>query len=276
VLTGALRKVSVAETDPLLLANLLAVPDEFMLGDREPQIDVDGVADGLRFLREQLGLALHDELLGVLDRFGDDHPQGDTARDITIRTTVEPVLALLLATGSDDGAEAALAQLGSLDPTRSVRALNQLAHYDEVPFDDLLRITYENWQHSPKLVDRWLRAQSGSRRSDTIDRVKALAAGPLYDRNDRGRVMAVWFPFATRNRAVFHHPSGEGYRAFVDELGELMPHNAGLAVRLVGDLLQFRRFDAHREALLRAELERMADMPGMPDFAVGIVRSLLA
>jgi hypothetical protein len=55
----------------------------------------------------------------------------------------------------------------------------------------------------------------------------------------------------------------------------LMPINAGLVVRLVGDLLQFRRFDEHRRALLRTELERMADAPGMPDFAVGMVRGLL-
>jgi aminopeptidase N len=106
--------------------------------------------------------------------------------------------------------------------------------------------------------------------------VSALASGPLYDRSDRARVMGVWFPFATRNRSVFHHPSGEGYRIFVDELGLLMPANAGLAVRLVGDLLQFHRFDEHRRALLRAELERMAGMDGMPDFAVGIIQSLLS
>jgi hypothetical protein len=47
-------------------------------------------------------------------------------------------------------------------------------------------------------------------------------------------------------------------------------------IRLVGDLLQFKRFDEHRSALMRHELERMADAPGMPDFAVGIVQSLLA
>ncbi|MEY4339993.1 MAG: hypothetical protein RLZ14_1843, partial [Actinomycetota bacterium] len=63
---------------------------------------------------------------------------------------------------------------------------------------------------------------------------------------------------------------------FVDELGVLMPANAGLAVRLVGDLLQFDRFDPHRRTLLRAELERMTRMEGMPDFAVGILNSLLS
>ena len=39
--------------------------------------------------------------------------------------------------------------------------------------------------------------------------------------------------------------------------------------------LQFRRFDDHRSALMRAQIERMAEMPGMPDFAVGILRNLL-
>ena len=125
------------------------------------------------------------------------------------------------------------------------------------------------------LVERWMRAQSGARRADTIDRVQRLASGPLYNRADRSVVMALWFPFATRNRSVFHHPSGRGYRVFVDELGELMPTSSGTAVRLVGDLLQFQRFDAHRSSLLRVELKRMADMQGMPDFAVGILRHLL-
>ena len=37
--------------------------------------------------------------------------------------------------------------------------------------DDLIGATYERWQHAPKLVDRWLRAQSGARRADTIARV---------------------------------------------------------------------------------------------------------
>lgn len=276
VLAGALRQVAAVETDPVLLAQLLALPDEHMLGDREQQIDVDGVANGLAFLRAELGRALHDDLLAVLARFGDDDPAGTSGADIGKRWLVEPCLAPLLATGSDAAMAAATAQLASPNATRAVRALGQLAHLDAVPLDDLLAETYARWQHAPKLVDRWLRAQSGARRADTVQRVQALVAGPLYDRGDRSRVMAVWFPFATRNRAVFHDPSGDGYRAFVDELGILMPTNAGLAVRLVGDLLQFRRFDAHRSALLRAELERMADMPGMPDFAVGIVRHLLS
>ncbi len=275
-LVTALAHVAARDTDPVMLAQLLALPDEFMLGDREPMIDVDGVAAGLHHLRVTLGHRLHDPLLGVWKRFAIDDPAGTSSADIAARMLVEPVLAPLLAVASPEATERAIAALDQPGTTRAMRAFTQLAHVDHVPFPDLVERTYRQWQHSPKLVDRWLRAQSGARRSDTIDRVAALASGPLYDRSDRARVMGVWFPFATRNRSVFHHPSGRGYRIFVDELGELMPTNAGLAVRLVGDLLQFKRFDEHRSTLLRAELERMTHMQGMPDFAVGILQSLLA
>jgi aminopeptidase N len=274
VLASGLATVLRDERDPVLLAQLLALPDEFMLGDREPQIDVDGVASGLAALRSELGAALHDPLLEVLRRFVDD-PLGVGAVDIAARMLVEPVLALLLATGSTDAVELALSELASPNATRAVRALTQLAHVDAVPIDDLLSSTFERWQHAPKLVDRWLRAQSGARRADTVQRVVQLASGPLYSRVDRSRVMAIWFPFATRNRSVFHDASGAGYRAFVDEAMVLMPINAGLVVRLVGDLMQFQRFDEHRRALMRTELERMAAAPGMPDFAVGILQHLL-
>jgi aminopeptidase N len=270
----ALRSVIRSDAEPMLLAQLLAVPDEFSLGDREPIIDVDGVSGGLDLVRRTLGVALHDELLAVLTRHADE-PTGRTPSDFAARSLVEPVLALALASGSTEARLAASRQLESPNPTRATRALAQLAHLEDVPLDELLASTAERWSGAPRLVDRWLRAQSGSRRADTVARVATLAAGPLYDRDDRGRVMAIWFPFATRNRSVFHDPSGEGYRIFVDELLHLLAANAGLAVRLVGDLLQFQRFDPHRRELLRAQLERIAEAPGLPPFATAIVRQLL-
>lgn len=278
VLVDAIIRVVPRLDDAVLLSQLLAVPDEFMLGDREPVIDVDGVAEGLTFLRRSLGERLHDLLVDVWQRFDRDDPHGAAPTDLATRMLVEPVLAPLLAVASPTGTELALDALdapATPNATRAIRAFTQLMHADHVDVDALVAQQYERWQQAPKLVDRWLRAQSGARRPDTIERVAALAAGPLYDRDDRSRVMGVWFPFATRNRVVFHHPSGKGYRVFVDELGHLMPTNAGLAVRLVGDLLQFQRFDPHRRALLRAELERMTTMDGMPDFAVAILRNLL-
>ena len=45
---------------------------------------------------------------------------------------------------------------------------------------------------------------------------------------------------------------------------------------VVGDLLQFKRFDSNRKALMRSELTRLTNVSGMPDFAVAVLRDLLA
>ena len=103
-----------------------------------------------------------------------------------------------------------------------------------------------------------------------------MLASDEYVRTDRARVMGVWFPYCTRNRAVFHDPSGEGYRLFVDEVAVLMGINPGLVLRLVGDLLQFKRFEPVRQQLIRSELERLTTIDGFPDFAVSILKGLLA
>jgi aminopeptidase N len=284
VLGPVLLDACTSDTDPLLLGQLLAVPDEYSLGDRDDIVDVDGVSRGLGALRLRLGTHLHDQLLAVVERSGIGETGGDDGADIARRSVIEPALALLLATGSSVAIDVALHELASPVPTRALRALTQLLHLDDatlatsargVTAAEIVQRFADRWGHVPGLVDRGVRAETGSRRADTIERVASIVASERYDRTDRGRVMAVWFPFATRNRAVFHDPSGAGYRVFVDELTVLLASDPGTVVRLVGDLLQFRRFDDERSRLMRIELERLAATPGLPDFAVGILRHLL-
>lgn len=275
-LTSEIRVLLSSDIDHGVLAQMLMPPDEFMLGDREPVIDVDGVSSGLVFLRERVGAMLHDDLAGLLERTDVDDRLDRTPDAIKRRMLIEPALGYLLSAGSDFGREFALRQFESANNTRALRALVQLAHFDDFAVDDLFAETRRRWAGSPRLIDRWMRAQSGSRRRDTHERVRRMLDSGDYVRSDRSRVMGVWFPYCTRNRSVFHDPSGEGYRLFVDEVAVLMGINAGLVLRLVGDLLQFKRFEPHRRQLMRAELERLTTIEGFPEFAVGILQGLLA
>lgn len=260
--------------DPVLLAQILALPDEYMLGDRDTTIDVDGVATGLTFLRHRLGLSLSGHVNRRIEKLlRSDLAVSRRPDALAARMLLEPCFALLVASGELDLATRAMAHS---EPTVALRAFTQIAHSDAINLDEIAESQFVRWGNHPRLVDRWIRALSGSRRLDTIDRVERLVRGPLYERSNRSRVMALWFPFATRNRAVFHHQSGRGYRIFVDELAELMPDNPGTAIRLVGDLLQFKRFDSNRNALMRSELTRLTNVSGMPDFAVAVLRDLLA
>jgi len=262
--------------DPAIVAHLLASPDEYALGDRDWLIDVDGVHNGLMTFRRRLAEAITPQLREAFERNGDDIAQSWQARDIAKRSLTDVCLGLLLETGDTADIDRAVRRIDSSNNTTAVRALVQLAHHDGAIVDEALARTSERWSGSPRLLERWIRAQSGSRSASTIQRIRAIVDSDLYVRTDRARVMAVWFPFCTRNRSQFHDLSGQGYAAFVDEAAELFQVNPALVLRLVGDLLQFHRFDDARVALMRAELTRMRTMPGLPQFAAGRLDQLLA
>ncbi len=130
-------------------------------------------------------------------------------------------------------------------PTPPARKwLGQLAHCDDVKLDEYLAATLRALVRCAE-VARPLAARPVGFASRRHHRSRRCAGGQRAVRTHRSRSRDghLWFPFCTRNRSVFHEPSGAGYRLFVDEVAVLMPLNPGLVIRLVGDLPQFQRFD---------------------------------
>ena len=65
------------------------------------------------------------------------------------------------------------------------------------------------------------------------------------------------------NPKAFHDASGEGYRLIADLILALDPLNAQTAARFVPPLGRWRRIEAKRSAMMRAELERIAASPDL-------------
>jgi aminopeptidase N len=63
--------------------------------------------------------------------------------------------------------------------------------------------------------------------------------------------------FCPGNPVRFHGADGAGYRFLADRVLELDPLNPQIASRLLRALIRWRRFDPGRQALMRAELERV-------------------
>jgi aminopeptidase N len=76
------------------------------------------------------------------------------------------------------------------------------------------------------------------------------------------RLRALVGAFASNQRA-FHRPSGEGYRFLADTILAVDKLNPQTAARLVPPLGRWRHFDEARATLMRAELQRMVDTPGL-------------
>ena len=73
----------------------------------------------------------------------------------------------------------------------------------------------------------------------------------------RAEVRALIGAFAGQNLVNFHAADGSGYRFLADQVISLNATNPQIASRQLGPLTRWRKYDASRQALMRAELERI-------------------
>ena len=95
-----------------------------------------------------------------------------------------------------------------------------------------------------------------------IDVVESLARHADFSIRNPNRWRALVSNFAA-NQWAFHHVTGRGYRFVADMILEVDRLNPQVAARQVPSLGRWRRFEANRAALMRAELERIVSTPGL-------------
>ena len=114
------------------------------------------------------------------------------------------------------------------------------------------------WRGERLVMDKWFALQVGLATPEaTGEVVERLTAHPAFDWKNPNRFRAVIGALAG-NHAGFHHGSGAGYRLLADWLIRLDPLNPQTAARMSTAFETWRRYDAGRQALARAALERIA------------------
>jgi aminopeptidase N len=97
----------------------------------------------------------------------------------------------------------------------------------------------------------------------TTEAVRRLTTHPAFTRANPNRVRSLVGTFSQANPLHFHALSGEGYAFLADEVLDIDRANPTTAARLVQPLGQWRRYDAKRQELMRAELRRVVGSPGL-------------
>ncbi|MDB5662022.1 MAG: pepN, partial [Sphingomonas bacterium] len=141
-------------------------------------------------------------------------------------------------------------------------ALAVLANGDAPARPEALDMFYDRYRDNALVLDKWFTTQALSARSDTVEAVERLAAHPDFTLTNPNRLRALVGAFAANQRA-FHDRSGSGYRFLADKVIAVDRLNPQTAAKLIPPLGRWRRFDAARGSLMRAELERVLETPGL-------------
>ncbi|MFM2351069.1 MAG: hypothetical protein RIR04_2035 [Pseudomonadota bacterium] len=117
------------------------------------------------------------------------------------------------------------------------------------------------WQGERLVMDKWFSLQILCAAPDQAASVTAkLTQHKLFDWKNPNRFRAV-FGALSGNHAGFHHASGAGYALLADWLIKLDPLNPQTAARMSGAYETWARYDAGRQALIKAQLARIAASP---------------
>jgi aminopeptidase N len=263
-LAAAMRQtLADCDRDPAFAAEALALPSEASVADEMTVV----MPEAIHWTRERVRVALAGELAAplreVYGRLADPGPYRIDGAAIGRRALRNTALSYLAAGDWQEGARLAKAQFDAqANMTDVLAALAVLVDIDCPERGAALDTFYRRWRDDPLVIDKWFALQARSSLPGTVAAVRALTRHPAFTRSNPNRVRALVGAFAA-NQLHFHAASGEGYGFLADEVLAIDRANPTTAARLVQPLGQWHRYDAARQGLMRAALDRILATPGL-------------
>jgi aminopeptidase N len=248
--------------DPAFIAEAVLLPTEAFVGDQMLVVDPDAIHAAREKLRAELGGQLETlwraaYAANAANRY-EYSPAAKGAR--RLRTVA---LGYLMAAGAEDAPQIAMRQFREADNmTDRQGAMAALSNSDAAERLQALDAFYKRYRDNALVLDKWFMVQALSSREDTADAVARLAEHPDFTVANPNRLRSLVSAFASNQRA-FHDPSGRGYQFLADMTLAVDKLNPQASARLVPPLGRWRRFDDARADLMKAELRRIVETPGL-------------
>lgn len=159
-----------------------------------------------------------------------------------------------------DGGKAAEEQFAGADNmTLQLSALGQLVRAGKDT--EALASFEQQWKGDRLVMDKWFGLQIGMTAPDNVvPRAEALTGHPDFDWKNPNRFRAVMGSVAM-SHAGFHRKDGAGYALLTDWLIRLDDLNPQTTARMTSAFQTWKRYDADRQDLMRAQLERLQAKP---------------
>jgi aminopeptidase N len=254
---------STLDQEPAFAAEALTLPGEATIADKMDIIDPVAIHAARDLARAAIGRGLRERLRTTYDKLTDAGGYSIDGPAIGRRALRNTCLSYLVAGGDTSAVALAKAQFDAGgNMTDVLAALGILSNVDCKQRLDALAAFYQAWRQDPLVLDKWFGIQALSSLPGTLQAVQALKNHSDFDLRNPNRIRALVSSFAG-NQVRFHDGSGDGYRLYADTIIQLDPTNGQVAARMVSPLGQWRRFDAGRQALIKRELQRILDLPGL-------------
>ncbi|MBD8576908.1 aminopeptidase N [Pseudomonas syringae] len=269
------------QLDQAMVAEMLSLPGEGYLTEISQVADVEAIHAAREFARRQIASGLFDSLWARYQANREVSRKTAyvaEAEHFARRALQNIALSYLMLSEKPEVLAAAIDQFDTSD--NMTERLTALAVLVNSPFEQerakALAVFAENFKDNPLVMDQWFSVQAGSTQPGGLERVKALMQHPAFNIKNPNKVRALIGAFAGQNLINFHAADGSGYRFLADIVIELNGFNPQIASRQLSPLTRWRKYDSARQALLKAELERIRSSGELSSDVYEVVNKSLA
>ncbi|MGR3758735.1 aminopeptidase N [Roseobacteraceae bacterium NS-SX3] len=249
--------------DPAFRALVLTPPSQSeiaqTLHERGHTPDPQKIYDAAETFAQTLAQQLSDSLPRLYADTTVEGPYVPDAHGAGKRDLNARILGLL--TRLDGGEQAARQFEGADNMTQQYAALASLMKAEKG--EEQSKAFFSQWQHDRLVMDKWFALQVATAAPEkAASLAAALTRHPLFTIRNPNRFRAVMGALAG-NHAGFHHQSGAGYALLADNLIALDKLNPQTTARMCAAFQTWKRYGTDRQALIRAQLERIAGTDGL-------------
>jgi aminopeptidase N len=262
--------------DPAFVAKALVLPSENELAQKLEPVDVDAIQAARRFVEAELGRRLKTRFAAAYARSDSSAPYKPEPKEMARRALKNAALSYLVAGGDPGWAAKAAEQFRVADNmTERFAAMAVLSRVSGPERTQVLEAFVRSYQDDKLLMDKWFSVQASAPRHDVVGDVRALMRRPDFSLKAPNRMRALLGGFIS-NHAGFHAADGSGYRLIANSVLACDAINPRTAAGLLRGFRQWRRYDPARQALMKAELERIKAHPGLSPNVFEVVDACLA
>jgi aminopeptidase N len=262
--------------DKEFVAKCLSLPGESEIADLMNVADPDAIHTVRRFVIKEIAANLREDLLHAVEANRSSVAYDPSHEHRARRSLKNIALGYLAALDEPETTDLAVNEFkNATNMTDQVSALAAICQNPGDARSRSLSDFYEQWKDDALVVNKWLGLQAMSDVPGNVENVRSLLDHPAFDIRNPNKVYSLIGGFCA-SAVNFHAKDGSGYKFLADIVLQLDKLNPQVASRMVSAFSRWRRFDEERQALSKAQLERITSMNGLSDNVFEIASKSLA
>ena len=259
IMVNAFKRLLEQPWDDLLYFSLLLdLPSEIYLAEQMQVIDVEAIHTAREFVMLTLAEQLQMQFQALYQNNHKDESGKFDSAAVGRRQIKNTCLSYLSKLGNRSIHQLSQQQFYTAkNMTDQMAALSVIVNNPHPAKQACLDSFYHQWQGEALAIDKWFALQAANSTPGTFAIVQALMQHPAFDLKNPNRVRSLIGAFSQSNPLNFHAVNGQGYPFIADQIIALDSLNPQIASRMVGALTSWRRYDQGRQALMKAQLERI-------------------